>query len=102
MTYRTIFGKSLRQLEYVVQLGKKGCTSFELLGITFNQSLDKMECNYEKCQKRIKDKLNSWGSRHLTIFGEITVIKTMCFSKFTHIASVIPSLSMSEVNEIEK
>ena len=33
-----------------------------------------------------------WEFRHLTIFGRITMIKTFCLPKFTHIATVIPNL----------
>ena len=76
--------------EYVDQLGVKWCSSFKLLGITFDQTLDNMECNYDKCLKSMKDELHSWKFRHLTIFCKITVIKTMCLPKFTHIATVIP------------
>ena len=35
-------------------------------------------------------------------FGKITVIKTMCLPKFTHIATVIPSLSLKSIKEIER
>ena len=38
----------------------------------------------------------------MTVFGKITVIKTMCLPKFTHIATVIPSLSLKRINEIER
>ena len=38
----------------------------------------------------------------LTVFGKITVIKTMCLPKFTHIAAVIPSLSLKRINKIER
>ena len=38
----------------------------------------------------------------MTVFGKITVIKTMCLPKFTHIATVIPSLSIKRINEIER
>ena len=78
------------------------CTSFELLGIVFNQTLDKMDCNYDKCLKIMHDELNSWQFRHLTIFGKITVTKTLCLPKFTHITAVIPNLCMTKLNKIEK
>ena len=36
------------------------------------------------------------------MFGKITVIKTLCIPKFTHIATVIPSLSVTQIKEIDK
>ena len=38
----------------------------------------------------------------MTVFGKIIVIKTMCIPKFTHIATVIPSLSIYQIKEIER
>ena len=38
----------------------------------------------------------------MTVFGKITVIKTMCLPTFTHIATVIPSLSLKRIKKIER
>ena len=46
--------------------------------------------------------LNSGHHRFLAVFGKIPVIKTMCIPKFTHIATVIPNLSIGQIKEIEK
>ena len=83
-------------------MGIKWCTSFELLGITFVQAVENMDCNYDKCLKSMRDGLNSWRFRHLTIFGKITVITTLSLPKFTNIAAVIPNLCMTNTSEIEK
>ena len=80
----------------------KWCTEFKLLGINFDQTLDLMESNYEDCFEKVKSDLSSWKHRFLTVFGKITVIKTMCLPKFTHIATVIPSLSLKRMKEIER
>ena len=52
--------------------------------------------------EKVKKELSSWQHRFLTVFGKITVIKTMCIPKFTHIATVIPNLSISQIKEIER
>ena len=36
------------------------------------------------------------------MFSKITVIKTMCIPKFTHIATVIPNLSIGQIKDIER
>ena len=80
----------------------KWCTEFKLLGINFDQTLDLIDNNYEDCFEKVKSELSSWKHRFLTVFGKITVIKTMCLSKFTHIATVIPSLSLKRIKDIER
>ena len=55
-----------------------------------------MDSNYEDCFEKVKCELSSWKHRFLTVFGKITVIK------FTHIATVIPSLSLKRIKEIER
>ena len=83
-------------------LGVKWSTEFRLLGLNFNQCLTKMDKNYQDCFEKVKKELNSWPNRFLTVFGKITVIKTMCIPKFTHIATVIPNLSISQIRDIER
>ena len=73
-----------------------------MLGIQFDQTLCNKECNYEKCLKSMRDELNSWRFRHPTIVGKITVIKTFCLPEVMHIASVIPRLCLTKLNEVEK
>ena len=85
--------------EYV---GVKWSAEFKLLGISFDQCLDKMDRNYSDCFDKVKKELSSWRHRCLTVFGKITVIKTMCIPKFTHIATVIPNLSIGQIKEIER
>ena len=87
---------------YVDILRIKWCTEFKLLGINFDQTLDLMDCNYDDCFEKVKSELSSWKHRFLTVSGKITVIKTMCLPKFTHIATVIPSLSLKRIKEIER
>ena len=67
-TKTTFFGMSLGKPGFVEQLGIKWRTDFELLGIRFDQILSRMDSNYDKCLKNMKDKLNSLQFRHLTVF----------------------------------
>ena len=68
---------SLGKPWYEEQLGIKWCTDFELLGIGFDQTLSRMDNNYDRCLKSMKDELNSWRFRHLTVFDKVTIFKTM-------------------------
>ena len=89
------------QPEYVEQFGIKWCTKFELLGIESDNILSDMDRNYEKYFHSMQDVMNSWKFWHLSIFGKLTVIKTLCLLKLTHIATVIPDLSTTRIREIE-
>ena len=100
-TQCTIFGKEVSQPEYVEQLRIKWCTKFELIGIKFDMILSEMDCNYEKGFQSMQDVMNSWKFRHLSIFNKLTVIKTLCLPKLTHIATVILNLSSTKISEIE-
>ena len=83
-TYLSIFGASLGCPRFVDTLGVKCCTEFKLLGLNFYQCLDKMDRNYLDCFDKVKKELSSWRHRFLTVFGKITVIKTICIPKFKH------------------
>ena len=92
-TYLTVFGKLTDKPKFIKELGIKWCTEFKLLGIYFDSTLSKMHVNYEKAIESVRREINSWKFRFLTIFGKVTVIKTMCVPKLNHIAVVVPSPS---------
>ena len=80
----------------------KWTTEFRLLGLNFDQCLTQMDENYQDCLQKVKKELNSWCHIFFTVFGKITVIKTLCIPKFSHIATVIPNLRIGHINEIER
>ena len=74
---------------------------FKLLGIYFDVTLSKMQVNYEKAIEAVKKELYSWKHRFLTVFGKITVIKTMCLLKLNHIVSVVPNPNLTFLQQLE-
>ena len=100
-TYIAIFGKEVNEPKFVQELKLKRCTSFKLLGILFDVTLSDMPINYQKGLKSKKKELFSWKYRHLTIFGKLVVIKTLCLPKLTHIVSVIPNPCSTFITELE-
>ena len=71
---------------------------FELLGVEFDNNLERMDGNFEKKLGQIEKVLDCWLYRHLTPFGKICIIKSLALSKLSHIALVIPSLSKQRLN----
>ena len=83
------------------ELKIKWCTDFRLLGIYFDVTLSKMQINYEKAIETVKKELHSWKHRFLTVFGKITVIKTMCLPKLNHIVTVVPNPYLTYLKQLD-
>ena len=60
-----------------------------------------MDRNYDKAIESIRKELSSWKYRYLTIFGKVTVIKTLCLPKLNHIVSVVPNPSLAHLKLLE-
>ena len=100
-TYLTVFGKLADRPGFIEELKIRWCTEFKLLGIYFDSTLSKMHVNYEKAIESVRQEINSWNYRFLTIFGKVTVIKTMCIPKLNHIAVVVPNPSCAHLRSLE-
>ena len=98
-TYLTIFGKQHKKTKFVDELGVKWCLEFKLLGIYFDVTLSKMLVNYDKAIESVRKELSSWKHKFLTIFGKITVIKTLCLPKLIHIVSVVPNSNLVHLKQ---
>ena len=48
-----------------------------------------------------KKELHSWKYRYLTVFGKLTVIKTLCLPKLTHMVTVVANPCLTYVTELE-
>ena len=76
-THVTIFGREYKKPGFVEELGVKWCSEFKLLVIQFDVTLTNMQRNFEIGIEKVKKELHSWKSRFLTVFGKLTVIKTL-------------------------
>jgi len=57
--------------------------------------------NFSEKIKRIKNILNSWSARRLTLQGKITIIKSLAVSQILHILSSLPT-HHGALKEIQK
>ena len=65
---------------------------FLVLGITFCTELSKIpELNYNKKIEEIRQLLDCWTWRHLSILGKIQVIKSLALPIFVHLLTPLPS-----------
>ena len=77
--------------------------SLSLLGV--NISVDKdvlIDTNYNCLIDKIRDKVELWKKRKLSIFGRILIIKTLLFSQLIYKMNVLPFLPESSIKEIHK
>ena len=74
-------------------LGLAWTDVFRLLGINFDNKLEKMEDNFSEPIVEVEALLESWRRRTTTPLGRLVVIKTLVLSKFTHFPVVLPNAS---------
>ena len=61
-----------------------------IYGILFNRNLNK-----------VKAMLKQWSKRKLTLFGRITIIKSLALSKFASLFLSLPNPPMELIKELE-
>ena len=75
--------------------------SFTLLGIEFNTDLKQMiKNNYESKVQIIKNILNSYKKRNMSILGKVTVLKTIIMPKLVYL--ILPSPNTDFFAEMER
>ncbi len=76
---------------------------FNILGIDYDlYSNDIAQSNYSKAFEKIEILLSSWTWRNLTIFGKISVIKSLALPKIVHFFRSLPNPSEEFFNKLEK
>ena len=76
-------------------------SNFTLLGIEFQNNLEGMDKNFDSKVEDIEKLLNCWINRTLTVYGKLTVIKTLALSKLSHLALVLPNLDKNKLKILE-
>lgn len=72
-------------------LGIKWKTCIKILGITISYDKEEsVKLNFDSTLLKIKQKLNVWKQRDLTIYGKILLIKTYALSQILYLTSVLP------------
>lgn len=90
----------------------KLCTNWDLnwsqaplkiLGIIYTPQTQKIaKLNFDDAKLKIDKLLKNWAFRDLTLYGKITVIKTLALSKMNHLLSTLPIPDQGFMNSIEK
>ena len=75
---------------------------FDILGITFFVETQQIvEYNYRMKLEEVRELLDSWSWRLMSIIGKIQVIKSLAISKFVHLLKTLPTPNDSCFNELK-
>ena len=73
------------------------------LGVVFSPLVFNIwDLNSQEVLLRVKNILNQWSRRKLTLIGRITVIKSLALSKFVHLFTSLPAPPNELIKELEK
>ena len=95
------FGHKLNLNFLEQETGLQIVNSFKLLGCIFDTNIENMGINFTNAINSIRKEVYLWLSRHLSIKGKITVIKTYALSKLNHIVTIIPTISKKHITDLE-
>ena len=62
---------------------------------------DLIKLNFEEKKQKIKDIVHSWSKRNLTLFGKVTIIKSLIIPQITYLLSILPNPEISYFKEID-
>ena len=75
----------------------------KILGVTFSPLVFNIwDLNSKEILVKIKNILNQWSKRKLSLSGKITVIKFLAVSKFVHLFISLPAPPHDLIKELEK
>jgi hypothetical protein len=76
----------------------------KILGITIptnGKYEDLIKLNYYEKKVKIKNIIQSWSKRSLTLFGEVTIIKSLIVPQLTYLLSVLPNPGQNYLKDID-
>ncbi len=76
---------------------------FTSLGIKFDLDKDDITAdNYKLKTKEFKSVLNAWTARNLTVYGRVTIIKSLALSKLVHLFTALPDPPENMLKELQR
>ena len=85
---------------HILNLGFSLITSFKLLGLTINNTLDNIHEIYMELSEKISSLINFWTRFKLTLPGRLTIMKTCLVSQLNYIGCFLPVSDLS-INQLQ-
>ena len=74
----------------------------KMLGVNISANRNEIaNLNFPDKVSKIETILNIWRERNLTIFGKVTIIKSLAFSQLVYLLSVLPSPQQGTLKYLE-
>ena len=83
-------------------LGLNWVDEITILGIKLYPNPAKMVSNFDDKVDDIKQLLNRWTFRNLTVYARIQIVKSLGLSKLTHVVQVVPNPPPSTIKDLQK
>ena len=83
-------------------LGLKYVKRLKVLGIYLAANPKDMEENFDDKIDEIQTLLRRWSFRNMTVFGRISLVKSLALSKLTHVVQVIPNPCAGKIKNLQK
>ena len=76
--------------------------ALKILGVTFSvEVFDIWDVNTEQIYNSIESICKNWSKRKLTLFGRITIIKSLALAKFIHLFLALPNPPVELIKKLE-
>ena len=85
-----------------LDLGLKYVNRLKVLGIYLAADPKDMEENFDEKIGEIESLLRRWSFRNMTVFGRISLVKSLALSKLTHVVQVIPNPCAGKIKNLQK
>ena len=83
-------------------LGLQYVKKLKVLGIYLAAKPSDMEDNFDDKISEIESLLRRWSFRNMTVFGRISLVKSLALSKLTHVVQVIPNPKTGKMKQLQK
>ena len=98
-----IIGKQAGKIAKLApDLGLNWVNEITILGIKLYPDPKQMLSNFDDKVDDIKQLLNRWTFRNLTVFARIQIVKSLGLSKLTHVVQIVPNPPSKTIKDLQK
>ena len=83
-------------------LGLNWVKEITILGIKLYPDPKQMLSNFDDKVDDIKQLLNRWTFRNLTVFARIQIVKSLGLSKLTHVVQIVPNPPSKTIKDLQR
>ena len=98
-----LIGKNLKNSATLApDLGLNWVNEIKILGVKLYANPEQMLSNFDDKVDDIKQLLNRWTFRNLTVYARIQIVKSLGLSKMTHLIQIVPNPPPTMINDLQR